>query len=1014
MSINTTAFIAFGHRCSAAAILDRCGLSAESLPFDAVVSQLRVVKDCLETEFREFLDPRNYVNVATRTVNRIDGEVQECCTESPNVNRYYEEANRPVAGTDLTNSSTYHLQLALTHHDLSRSEDYELFARRIGRLQNLLKRPRRKVYLYIHPILGADDFSGQKSAIIDDFTSFSEWISARYANISGLFFILVKLRGAVPEESCVELLKRKSCSIYLVYTNNDFIDAGAPFAGNREQETEAIVNVVKRAEFSAPAHYKVYFPRFDHIESNSNEMRLTHEGLLAHPQVTLVDRPEIADYLIFCQNHLVNHCPFHVQFGPIKDKYKEKTILLDYDDSPRFIYDADDFRWRLYFKRSCVDREAGKVIDYGALRVLPTAYCAVDDMCDPPLCDDSGRTIDLSCLFDDNILDSPYFMLARGRLLKFAKRFAAKHDISAQIGTVSDCGPVGRSRIDPNYKRCLYKSKIVLHANPDHWEGDSRLWEALASGALVFVDRMFARIKHKPIDGEHLVFFDLTDEGLEALEQKLVYYLANGSERARIGAQGREFVLAHHRSIHRANEIIHELECSSDNVGAQVASKVASKLDIIVSIAVGYTDVGKYRQFISTLRRSGATCPIFLGIFDGPEYEPVKKYLLENAVNYFIVSSVSPPSRVQNGLRFALYKQWLRDLDFRYALMLDFRDVYFQRDPFADIEHFMRDCDLYLMSEFQLLTIGNHPNGMNYDWIEQPFGKEAADALADRPILNCGAILGNRHATMKLLDEYTCLATQQDFAFIDQGTLNYMYYGERLGRCGRIKVAAAGKSLVNNCGFSELPLLRERRPLTSEEEAKIAFIPRDEDGKLKLFRDQNGWVLDDDGNISHVVHQFDRFRETYSFVTQLSDFEYADSLYVRSKSRPYRGEKYTLSSRTGLKPSAVERLISQIKSLSANKKPLLALDGQFRRGFAFSYGVLNIDLLFEAEDFRQNFFEPTFDAHRRMMFFEKWDYELLFVEEDAIFQSCEVRKPSSETMSSFRDARAQAERWAAI
>ena len=59
-----------------------------------------------------------------------------------------------------------------------------------------------------------------------------------------------------------------------------------------------------------------------------------------------------------------------------------------------------------------------------------------------------------------------------------------------QIGTVSESGSAGRSGIHPKYKQCLYDSKIVLHANPDSWEGDARTWEALASGALVFVDRI--------------------------------------------------------------------------------------------------------------------------------------------------------------------------------------------------------------------------------------------------------------------------------------------------------------------------------------------------------------------------------------------------------------------------------------------------------------------------------------------------------------------------------------------
>ena len=62
-----------------------------------------------------------------------------------------------------------------------------------------------------------------------------------------------------------------------------------------------------------------------------------------------------------------------------------------------------------------------------------------------------------------------------------------------------------------------------------------------------------------------------------------------------------------------------------------------SSIDVIVTIATGYQDVDQYRQFVSTLRRTGATCPVLIGISDGPEYELVKRYLLKNAVNYFIV-----------------------------------------------------------------------------------------------------------------------------------------------------------------------------------------------------------------------------------------------------------------------------------------------------------------------------------------------------------------------------------------
>ena len=989
MRNSTTRFVALGHRCSTAAILDRCHLGHESLPFDGIVSKLSVIRDCLETEFKELLNVHNYTKVPTTTVNIIDGVVHEVLAELPSVNRHYEDANRPVAGTDLTGSSTYHLQLALTHHDLRSAEDHASFIRRIGRLRETLAEGRKKVCVYIHPVMGLGDYHRQKEALVGEFTRFTDFLARRYENIHGLFFILVKRTDAVPAETSALVSKSALCSVHVVHANPGFVDASAPFSGDCEREIAALMEVVQRPEVAAPRTYRIYFPLFEDPEAASGEMRLVLEGLRRHPQVTLVDRPDIADHIVFCQSHLVDHNPLHARFRAIKDKYKQKTILLDYDDDPSMIFDAADFRWRLYFKRSCVDRENGRVMNYGGLAIRPTAYGVVDDMCEPPAgASPAGRRLDVACLFDDDVIDTPHFMLARGRLLRFARRLAATHrDLSVQLGTVSECGPEGRARTDPRYKECLYDSKIVLHANPDPWEGDSRLWEALAAGALVFVDRMYAPIENPLLDGEHVLFYDLTDEGLEVLERKIIHHLGSAGEadRQRIAGQGRAFVLAHHRSIDRVDEVIHELECSTPTTTAGTVTSAAAP-DVIVSIATGYHHVEEYRQFVATLRRTGATCPVLLGISDGPEYRAVKRYLLENAVTTFMVPPIEPPHRVVNGYRFAQYRRWLRGLDFRHALLMDFRDAYFQRDPFVDVDRAMAGCDLYLMSEFCLLTVGNHPNGMNRAWVEEPFGKPAADAIADRVILNSGAILGRRQAIMGLLDALADLTAAQSFDHADQGTLNYLAHTGRLDHCGRIKIVPAGQSLVNNCGFTELDLLRANRPLTAEEEARIAFIPRSASGRLKLFRDHEGWVLDDDGNVSYAVHQYDRFHpEIDELVARLSCHDPPERVFVNSGSRPYRAETYTLSCRDGLKADAVERLITELGRLPVDRRPLLVLDRGFRRGFVFGFGILNVELLFEPEPFRRRFFEPAGGARQRSRFLAKWGYELALVDEAAIF-----------------------------
>ena len=52
-------------------------------------------------------------------------------------------------------------------------------------------------------------------------------------------------------------------------------------------------------------------------------------------------------------------------------------------------------------------------------------------------------------------------------------------------------GPVLRNSdncIDSQYLRLLHRARIVVTCQPAHWEGDYRMWESLASGALVFID----------------------------------------------------------------------------------------------------------------------------------------------------------------------------------------------------------------------------------------------------------------------------------------------------------------------------------------------------------------------------------------------------------------------------------------------------------------------------------------------------------------------------------------------
>lgn len=107
-----------------------------------------------------------------------------------------------------------------------------------------------------------------------------------------------------------------------------------------------------------------------------------------------------------------------------------------------------------------------------------------------------------------------------------------------------------------NYFRMLKRSQIVVTCNPGKWEGDHRTWEAFANGALVFVDRMYAPMKHPLIDGKHCIIYDVSDKGLTELWKKILYFIAHPILARVIAKEGHNFTMKYHRASNRIDEIL--------------------------------------------------------------------------------------------------------------------------------------------------------------------------------------------------------------------------------------------------------------------------------------------------------------------------------------------------------------------------------------------------------------------------------------------------------------------------
>ncbi len=173
-------------------------------------------------------------------------------------------------------------------------------------------------------------------------------------------------------------------------------------------------------------------------------------------------------------------------------------------------------------------------------------------------------------------------------------------------------------------------------------------------------------------------------------------------------------------------------------------------------------------------------------------------------------------------LRYMHYYRCLLD-DFPDAdavMITDLRDVIFQRDPFADP---VTGLELYL--EDGSVRIGQ--DVFNTRWLLNLFGKEFVAAQRGQFVSCSGTVLGTRDAMLHYLSEMmTSIAwRRRPMGPHDQGIHNALIRADRL---------QAAEVIPNEHG----------RVLTL--------------GKVKAPRTNDGFLVNADGSIPAVVHQWDR------------------------------------------------------------------------------------------------------------------------------------------------------------
>lgn len=281
---------------------------------------------------------------------------------------------------------------------------------------------------------------------------------------------------------------------------------------------------------------KIFIEKTNNIQGEKKN--IIYNGLILNNKIEITDDINICDY-IFMDFRDYNIAKKY------KPEFLDKLIVIDFKDKKELL----NIRCLKYFKRSIVNKKNNTLIKFNK-EIIPISYCLRNEVLNFKNIFNYQRDIDISIFF------KPGKKTFRTRIAEFIKNNFNEYNI--HIGLAGKAGVEGRNKIQNKYFNKMFHSKIIVTCNPCRWEGDYRTWEALSSGALVLVDNMKTPIKNPLINEKHLVFYNRNN--LNELKEKILFYLKNDDLREKIAKEGNDFVLKHHKTSDRINEILEELK----------------------------------------------------------------------------------------------------------------------------------------------------------------------------------------------------------------------------------------------------------------------------------------------------------------------------------------------------------------------------------------------------------------------------------------------------------------------
>ena len=163
-----------------------------------------------------------------------------------------------------------------------------------------------------------------------------------------------------------------------------------------------------------------------------------------------------------------------------------------------------------------------------------------------------------------------------------------------------------------------------------------------------------------------------------------------------------------------------------------------NKKDLVIGAAIN-TPIESVMTFLKSFKKYNTSADIFLLV--EKEISEENRISIKNAGANLIFTTLTDFLNTPiNNLRYLKFYEFLKEHgdEYKNVLISDIRDVYFQSDPFLNIEK----NSIFFAQEEENKTI-NDDKRFNSRWIEQTYGKEILEKIGNEKITCCGTLLGS-------------------------------------------------------------------------------------------------------------------------------------------------------------------------------------------------------------------------------------------------------------------------------